>query len=171
MKKKLHNNNTSKLNTSSQSYKICIENPSSSTHTDSSSASQILSESDITGGYNGTSDKSINHRYREEENISRLNIQGSDSDDVDDPLKMEGAANGITDDYLVTMLREKPKHVKVLQTKDAFQRFFSGISRRRMELLLREAYAENYSSDVEAKVAKRMALMEGWMIDDSLEKF
>ena len=78
-------------------------------------------------------------------------------------MSLEGAANSVTDDYLISMLREKPKHVKVLQTRHAFRKFFSGISKERMELLLREAYVDQPAPDMEKRVIRRLTLMEGHM--------
>jgi len=73
-----------------------------------------------------------------------------------------GAAVTIDDDTLIVMLRQPPKAVRHLRTRDGFRRFFSGISERRMRHLLTAAFfldAAEPDDDAKRRFDKRMALL------------
>ena len=86
-------------------------------------------------------------------------------------LGAEQSANGVgvgmSDSELITMLMKKPKAVPCLRTKSAFCDFFSGISKSRMVHLLKKAYDGHddlSEDDREAKVQKRLSMLNGYMI-------
>ena len=67
------------------------------------------------------------------------------------------------DDDLVELLKVKPKRVPELRTHDGFQKFFSGMSEKRMRRLLEMAF-ENLPKNVSRKkIKRRMALMKGFL--------
>ena len=72
-----------------------------------------------------------------------------------------GAATSMDDDALVAMLRDKPKHVPALRSRDAFRAFFAGVPSLRMRTLLARAYSDLPADECAARVAKRMELVEG----------
>ena len=59
------------------------------------------------------------------------------------------------------MLRQKPKNVPQLHSRDAFRRFFGGMPSDRMRRLLRQAYSELPQEEREEKVDKRLELLQG----------
>ena len=69
-------------------------------------------------------------------------------------------ATELGDQSLVKMLRQRPKDVPQLKTRDAFQRFFKGIKQSHMRSLLYDAYSEVDENDRTKRVAKRMKLLE-----------
>ena len=67
------------------------------------------------------------------------------------------------DEDLIELLKVKPKRVPELRTHDGFQKFFSGMSEKRMRRLLERAF-ENLPKNVSRKkIKRRMALMEGFL--------
>lgn len=64
------------------------------------------------------------------------------------------------DDELVELLRQRPKYVPMLRSRDSFRAFFRGVERARMEALLREAFVALEPADRDEKVLKRMQLLE-----------
>jgi hypothetical protein len=73
-----------------------------------------------------------------------------------------GEANFQTDEELIELLRKKPKHVPEMKTKDSFRRFFSQMTKERLQRLLETAYDNLDPAEQSKKVKKRMALVEGW---------
>lgn len=71
--------------------------------------------------------------------------------------KVDGGA-GLSDEELVAMLQQPPKHVPALRTREAFRSFFSGFSTSRMKSLLEAACAD------EKKVEKRYNLVKDLLI-------
>lgn len=67
----------------------------------------------------------------------------------------------VSDRELVELLRQRPKQVPILRSRDSFRRFFRGIGKSRMEALLNEAYSSLDAEDRMDKVSKRLALLEG----------
>lgn len=67
-------------------------------------------------------------------------------------------AAGVPWERLVAMLRERPKNVPELHSREAFRRFFAGFPRPRMQRLLAEAYAG--VDEAGEKVTKRLALVD-----------
>ena len=65
----------------------------------------------------------------------------------------------MSEGQLVAMLRERPKNVPLLRTRADFQRFFRGMSRRRLRRLLQDAYADLPEQPRAAKVKKRLLLL------------
>ena len=51
-------------------------------------------------------------------------------------------------------------NVQVMRTRDAFQRFFSGMEREKVERLLHEAYADLDAEAARVKIEKRMGLLD-----------
>lgn len=72
-----------------------------------------------------------------------------------------GPAVSMSDEELVTMLRQKPKHVPQLGTRQGFRRFFAGIESSRMRHLLETALGSG-SEGARTRIEKRMGLMEGY---------
>lgn len=72
-----------------------------------------------------------------------------------------GAAVAMPDAELVHMLKQKPKSVPQLHSRDSFRRFFGGITKDRMTRLLRSAYDGLDAADKEDKVQKRLELLQG----------
>jgi len=72
-----------------------------------------------------------------------------------------GAACLMQDVELVAMLRQKPKYVPEMRTKDEFRRFFEGMGKQRAEKLFSKAYETLSDNEMEAKVKKRLTLLEG----------
>jgi hypothetical protein len=85
--------------------------------------------------------------------------RASEQPAVPRPPATPGAANAMTDAMLVELLRQPPKHVKQLRTRDAYRKFFSGMSRARIARLLETAYDALEPADAAAKVAKRLSLV------------
>ena len=75
-----------------------------------------------------------------------------------------GPANDMTDKELIVLLKQQPKDVPVMRTRESFRRFFARMKRDRMEYILRAANAEKKSGQADKKVAKRMALMEDCLV-------
>ncbi len=78
-----------------------------------------------------------------------------------------GDAVSQSDEKLITLLSQRPKHVPQLKSRDAFRAYFRGIPRLRMERLLRLAFGSLESQARDEKVAKRMALLQGVFQEDS----
>ena len=62
-------------------------------------------------------------------------------------------------DTLVRMLKRKPKEVEQMRTRNAFRKFFNGMPRERVEMLLRRAYGDLGEEQCEVKVKKRIGLL------------
>ncbi len=73
----------------------------------------------------------------------------------------DGEGVTISDKILIEMLRQRPKQVPMLRSRESFRRFFQGIGRSRMETLLHAAYSGLEASDREDKVSKRLVLLDG----------
>lgn len=129
--------------------------------------------------------KGLPSTEQEEPKLLRANIQGpaglandSSPPRVDSEVNLglgvvgssksgEGPAVTMQDSELITMLMNKPKAVPCLRTKSAFCDFFSGISKARMVHLLNKAYAgkdDLSDDDREAKVQKRLSMLNGFMV-------
>jgi hypothetical protein len=72
-----------------------------------------------------------------------------------------GDGVALADGELIALLRQKPKNVPQLHSRDSFRRFLRGIPRSRLAALLRAAYADLPRGEAEDKVAKRCDLLEG----------
>jgi hypothetical protein len=72
-----------------------------------------------------------------------------------------GPALAQDDASLVDLLRQRPKFVPMLRSREAFRRYFAGLPRARMLALLTSAYDGLEAGEREDKVAKRMELLEG----------
>ena len=84
--------------------------------------------------------------------------KGKDKDeDEDEP---QGALS-MSDAELVGLLKRRPKEVPQLRTKADFLRFFRGVPRRRIQMLLNDAFADLDPDQRAAKVQKRLALLFG----------
>lgn len=70
-----------------------------------------------------------------------------------------GAALALDDETLVDMLRQPPKVVRHLRTREGFRRFFTGISEDRMTRLLTAAFDNEPRADAKRRSEKRMALV------------
>eukprot|EP00903_Cladosiphon_okamuranus_P011960 g11233.t1 len=71
-----------------------------------------------------------------------------------------GVAVGMSDEELKGMLKQQPRMVPELRTKESFREFFQGMEAERMGRLLREAYEGNLPADqVDKKVKKRLGLV------------
>jgi hypothetical protein len=75
-----------------------------------------------------------------------------------------GAAVGLEDAALVDLLRQRPKFVPMLRSRDSFRRYFAGISRDRMRALLTVAFDTLEAGERAEKVEKRMELLEGLLV-------
>ncbi len=73
------------------------------------------------------------------------------------PFQGEGCS--LSDESLITMLKQPPKAVAMLRTKSGFQDFFRGISEHRMKSLLMQAYGNLNELDRDQKVKKRLELL------------
>lgn len=74
------------------------------------------------------------------------------------------------DDELVHMLQQRPKHVPAIRTREGFRRYFRGLPRARVLRLLHRAYASLPDGDRDAKVAKRIGLLDGLLTDEPDEE-
>mmetsp|Transcript_21784 Transcript_21784/g.40987 ORF Transcript_21784/g.40987 Transcript_21784/m.40987 type:complete len:646 (+) Transcript_21784:1-1938(+) len=75
-----------------------------------------------------------------------------------------GEANKMDNLVLIEMLKKKPKDVEQMKTRNSFRKFFRGMSQSRLQGLLRAAYQDTMDEEqCEAKVKKRVSLMEGWI--------
>jgi len=70
-----------------------------------------------------------------------------------------GEANFQTDEELVDLLRQKPKNVPVMRTKESFRRFFAGMKKNRLKALLEESYDTLAGEERAKKVQKRLSLV------------
>ncbi|KAJ1462255.1 hypothetical protein M885DRAFT_506422 [Pelagophyceae sp. CCMP2097] len=77
-----------------------------------------------------------------------------------------GRAGSLDDAALVAMLRQPPKAVRHLRTRDGFRAFFAGVSTRRMQNLLEAAFHDQPEADRARRLQKRLALLEGVLFDD-----
>lgn len=75
-----------------------------------------------------------------------------------------GAALSLDDDALLAMLRQPPKLVRHLRTRDGFRRFFTGISESRMRRLLTAAFKNEPEEEARRRLEKRLALLSDVMI-------
>ncbi|GMH57308.1 hypothetical protein TrST_g8286 [Triparma strigata] len=71
----------------------------------------------------------------------------------------KGPSNGMTDRDLIALLRQQPKDVPEMKTRESFRRFFARMKKDRFEYLLRAANKDKATKDGDKKVAKRMALV------------
>ena len=76
----------------------------------------------------------------------------------------QGDACSLSDDVLIGMLRQPPKEVPEMHSRDAFRNFFEGMDKKKMETLLRTSNAGKTPEEIEAKVAKRMKLLAGCLV-------
>lgn len=73
---------------------------------------------------------------------------------------LPGIAVGMSDEILKYMLKQQPRRVPELRTKESFRDFFQGMEAERMDRLLRGAYEESLPADqVDKKVKKRLGLV------------
>lgn len=73
---------------------------------------------------------------------------------------LPGVAVGMSDEKLKGMLKQQPRTVPELRTKESFRVFFQGMQAKRMDRLLRGAYEESLPADqVDKKVKKRLGLV------------
>ena len=70
-----------------------------------------------------------------------------------------GAALRMKDAELVELLRQPPKRVQELRTRESFRRFFAHMPEGRMAALLTEAYADRGEEERARRVAKRLGLV------------
>ena len=70
----------------------------------------------------------------------------------------KGHANSMSDKELIALLKQQPKDVPEMRTRESFRRFFARMKKDRFEYLLRAANADKSTKDGDKKVAKRMAL-------------
>ncbi len=71
-----------------------------------------------------------------------------------------GMAVSMSDEDLKDMLKQQPRLVPELRTKESFREFFQGMEAERMSRLLRGAYEGNLPADqVDKKVKKRLGLV------------
>jgi len=71
-----------------------------------------------------------------------------------------GGAGNYSDSELVAMLRLKPKEVPQMRTRNSFKKFFNGMPRKKLEMLLRRAYSDLGDQELsDSKVQKRIAMM------------
>ncbi|EGB03572.1 hypothetical protein AURANDRAFT_67916 [Aureococcus anophagefferens] len=80
----------------------------------------------------------------------------------EDPLL--GAATRLDDDTVVGMLKQPPKGVRHLRTRDGFRKFFSGMPRGRMEALLTAAFADQPAEEATARLHKRLQLLDDLLV-------
>ena len=78
-----------------------------------------------------------------------------------------GPAVAASDEELIHLLQQRPKHVPQLRSRDSFRKFFAGMPCVRMERLLRLAFGALEEGDRDAKVAKRMALLRGCLAGEA----
>ncbi len=71
----------------------------------------------------------------------------------------------MSDAELLHMLRQNPKNVPQLHSRDSFRKFFAGIALKRMAGLLEQAYADLPKEEREEKVQKRLELMSGLLAE------
>jgi hypothetical protein len=88
-----------------------------------------------------------------------------DGGDGDGP-SIAGEAVFIDDDEVVSLLQRKPKEVPQLRSRGSFRRFFTAVPRKRMRRLLVRAFAALGPAECDAKVAKRMGLLEDVLSDE-----
>ena len=86
--------------------------------------------------------------------------KGKDKDEDEDEDEPQGALS-MSDAELVGLLKRRPKEVPQLRTKADFLRFFRGVPRRRIQMLLNDAFADLDPDQRAAKVQKRLALLFG----------
>lgn len=78
---------------------------------------------------------------------------------------VSGLAVGMSDEALESMLRQPPRSVPELRTKDNFRDFFRGMDAGRMSRLLRGAYEGTLSADeMDIKVEKRIGLVGDMLV-------
>ncbi|KAH8065327.1 hypothetical protein JL721_8286 [Aureococcus anophagefferens] len=86
----------------------------------------------------------------------------------EDPAPREdrllGAATRLDDDTVVGMLKQPPKAVRHLRTRDGFRKFFSGMPRGRMEALLTAAFADQPVEEATARLHKRLQLLDDLLV-------
>jgi hypothetical protein len=85
---------------------------------------------------------------------------------IDDELEEAklGKANDLEDSVVVEMLKKSPKDVPEMHSKEAFRKFFRNISKERVERLLMEANKDKAEDERDAKVAKRLKLLDGILV-------
>ena len=88
-----------------------------------------------------------------------LKFKSTIESDVNNSPKGEGYS--LSDEVLITMLKQPPKAVAAIRTKSGFQDFFRGVNSKRMQHLLSQAYSHLNELDREQKVKKRMELLDG----------
>lgn len=75
-----------------------------------------------------------------------------------------GAALSLDDDALLAMLRQPPKLVRHLRTREGFRRFFTGIPESRMRRLLTAAFENEPEDEARRRLEKRLALLSDVMV-------
>ena len=76
----------------------------------------------------------------------------------------KGLANVMSDKELIAMLRQQPKDVAEMRTRESFRRFFARMRKDRFEYLLRAANMEKNQKECDKKVAKRLALVNDILV-------
>ena len=116
------------------------------------------------GGESVTSDSSARKQQQQQQRQQQYQQQIDDDkgkdkeeDEEDEP---QGALS-MSDAELVGLLKRRPKEVPQLRTKADFLRFFRGVPRRRIQMLLNDAFADLDPDQRAAKVQKRLALLFG----------
>ena len=71
----------------------------------------------------------------------------------------KGPANAMSDKELIGLLKQQPKDVPQMRTRESFRRFFARMKKDRMEFLLRAANVHKETKDADKKVAKRLSLV------------
>jgi len=76
----------------------------------------------------------------------------------------EGEACSMPDESLVEMLKQPPKHVPRLRTREGFRRYFRGVSETRMRSLLSAAYNDREPQEREKRTDKRIELLRDVLV-------
>lgn len=66
-----------------------------------------------------------------------------------------------SDTDLVKLLKQRPKHVPALRSREAFRRYFQGMPLDRMRRLLLAAYDSLDAAAQAEKTERRLALLDG----------
>jgi hypothetical protein len=89
----------------------------------------------------------------------------SSSGEGEDDIPYErGPANAMTDKEIVALLKQQPKDVPEMRTRESFRRFFARMKKDRFEFLLRAANKDKESKDADKKVAKRLSLVSDVLV-------
>merc|ERR1711908_8058 len=76
----------------------------------------------------------------------------------------EREACSMSDESLVEMLKQPPKHVPRLRTREGFRRYFRGVSETRMRSLLSAAYSDREPQEREKRTDKRIELLRDVLV-------